>query len=93
MTDRTEVETTLRKFLEESLMQGHSFDFGPDDNLREAVGLDSLGAVEFVDAIEEEFEIDISDDEFRSISTFKDAVDLAMIKLEENPEIASGTKD
>ncbi|ERJ11455.1 acyl carrier protein [Haloplasma contractile] len=45
-----------------------------ETNLQEDLGADSLDAVELVMAIEEEFEIEISDDVAQSMKTVQDIV-------------------
>jgi acyl carrier protein len=80
---RDEVAAKLRAFLQQALVGNQEVTIGDDDDLRDTLGLDSMGAIEFVDQIEEEFEVEIEDDELRGLRTFNDAVDLAMRKLAE----------
>ena len=50
-------------------------DVTPDSSLVEDLGADSLDTVELVMAFEEEFGLEISDDEAENITTIKSAVD------------------
>jgi acyl carrier protein len=55
-----------------------------EKNLKEDIGLDSLDAVELTMFIEEEFDIEIEDDEILKGKTFGDVVDLICKKLNIN---------
>ena len=50
-------------------------DVTPDSSLVEDLGADSLDTVELVMAVEEEFGLEIPDDEAENITTIKSAVD------------------
>ena len=50
-------------------------DLTPDSSLVEQLGADSLDTVELVMAFEEEFGLEIPDDEAENITTIKSAVD------------------
>ena len=50
-------------------------DLTPDSSLVEDLGADSLDTVELVMAFEEEFDLEIPDDEAENITTIKSAVD------------------
>ena len=50
-------------------------DVTPDSSLVEDLGADSLATVELVMAFEEEFGLEIPDDEAENITTIKSAVD------------------
>ena len=50
-------------------------DVTPDSSLVEDLGADSLDTVELVMAFEEEFDLEIPDDEAENITTIKSAVD------------------
>ena len=50
-------------------------DVKPDSSLVEDLGADSLDTVELVMAFEEEFDLEIPDDEAENITTIKSAVD------------------
>jgi len=47
----------------------------PEASFTEALGADSLDLVELIMAFEEEFEIEIPDDDAEKIATVKDAID------------------
>ena len=47
----------------------------PDSNFQNDLGADSLDTVELVMALEEEFDIEISDEEAENISTVQTAID------------------
>ena len=48
----------------------------------EDLGADSLDIVEFVQALEEEFSVEIDEDELEDIATFGQAVDLIAAKTQ-----------
>ncbi len=48
----------------------------PESNLADDLGMDSMGAVEFVNTVEDEYKISINEDEMQSIKTVNDAVNL-----------------
>ena len=79
--DRNELLTKLTEFLNEAMM-GRAADIKPDDDLAK-IGLDSMGAVEFVTLVEEEFSLDeVSPDEISRIKTLNDAADLVLGRIE-----------
>lgn len=55
----------------------------PEANFQDDLGADSLDTVELVMAFEEEFKIEIPDDEAEKIKTVKDAVDMIEKKIGE----------
>ena len=54
----------------------------PEANLLDDLGADSLDVVELVMAIEEEFGIEIPDDDVENIRTTKDVVDYVVARTE-----------
>ncbi len=52
----------------------------PENNLADDLGMDSMGAVEFANTIEDEFNISLSENEMQAIKTVNDAVDLILAK-------------
>jgi acyl carrier protein len=56
--------------------------FGPDARLREDMGLTSLESVSLLMALEEEFDVEISDEEIGGLKTLGDLVTLLSAKLE-----------
>jgi len=85
MIEREEVEKRLKNYLQED------YDIGPEEvnettTLAEDLNFDSLDMVELVQDIEEEFDIDIADEEAEELKTFGQAVDFickAMKKKEQ----------
>lgn len=55
----------------------------PDDDLRTKLGMDSMGAVEFVSTVESEYKIKITEEELNNIGTLNEAADLVLQKLSE----------
>lgn len=79
MTERTEIFERLKKLILDQ-MEGLS-DVTAEKVVESAafiddLGFDSLDNVEFIMSAEEEFDLEISDDEAEHITTVKDAVDL-----------------
>ena len=56
----------------------------PDNNLADDLGMDSMAAVEFVNNVEDEYKISITEDEMQSIKTVEDAVNLILKKTNHN---------
>ena len=52
----------------------------PENNLADDLGMDSMGAVEFVNAIEDEYQISVTEDEVLTIKTVNDAIELILKK-------------
>lgn len=79
--DRMDLLKTLSRFLNEAMM-GAAKDIQPDDDLAQR-GLDSMGTVEFVTLVEEEFGLEeITPEEISRIATLNDAADLVLARLE-----------
>ena len=78
---REELIAALSGFLKEALRLKDTH-IGPQDNLMEKFGLDSMGAVEYVIKLEEEFDISISDEEMQTVFTLNRAADLVLEKLQ-----------
>lgn len=80
--ERAELLEKLSEFLKEAMV-GASPDVAPHDDLAEKVGLDSMGAVDFVTLVEEEFGLEqLSPEEISGIRTLNDAADLVLGKME-----------
>ena len=77
---REELIAALSDFLKETLRLKNTH-IDPQDNLMEKFGLDSMGAVEYVIKLEEEFDIAISDEEVQTVYTLNRAADLVLEKL------------
>lgn len=80
--NREELLDKMADFLKQALMSRASEEIAPDDNLAEDLGLDSMGAIEFVGLVEDEYGISVSPDEIATIRTLNDAVDLAARKID-----------
>lgn len=53
-----------------------------DNNLADDLGMDSMAAVEFVNAVEDDFKIAINETEMQSIKTVNDAVTMILEKTD-----------
>jgi acyl carrier protein len=80
MTDRAEIETRVRKVLAEQLAVDEA-QVVPDARFAEDLNADSLDLVEAVLALEEEWDIEIPEDEMEQIKTVGAAVDMVSTKL------------
>jgi acyl carrier protein len=52
----------------------------PDNSLSDDLGMDSLGAVELINAVEDEYHIAVTEEEMQQIKTVNDAVKLILNK-------------
>jgi acyl carrier protein len=77
--EREKIFNELVDFLKEALFMD-SLIVKPDDNLTDDLGVDSMGAVDFINRVEEVYEISIDDDEMKDIETLNDAVSLVLNK-------------
>ncbi|MFT5469662.1 MAG: acyl carrier protein [Verrucomicrobiales bacterium] len=78
--NRDELLGKLTDFLNEAMM-GRATDITPDEDLLKK-GLDSMGAVEFVSQIEDEYGLDeVSPEEITKLKTLNDAADMVLAKL------------
>jgi acyl carrier protein len=80
MADRTEIESRVRKVLAEQLAVDES-QVVPDARFAEDLNADSLDLVEAVLALEEEWNIEIPEDEMDGVKTVGQAVELVAQKL------------
>jgi acyl carrier protein len=80
MTDHAEIETRVRKVLAEQLAVDEA-QVVPDARFAEDLNADSLDLVEAVLALEEEWDIEIPEDEMEQIKTVGAAVDMVATKL------------
>ena len=80
MVDRTEVEARVRKVLAEQLAVDES-QVVPDARFAEDLNADSLDLVEAVLALEEEWNIEIPEEEMDGVKTVGQAVELVVSKL------------
>lgn len=78
--DRSEIEARLSSLLVSEL--GLEADkISADARFEEDLEVDSLGVVELLMALEDEFEVEIPDEEAEKIGTVGEAVDVVMEKL------------
>jgi acyl carrier protein len=80
---REEIETRFKKAVFDSLDLDSIEEVTPESEFVDDLGADSLNLVELLLYTEEEFEIDIDDEEAYSLRKVKDAVDFLVKKLEE----------
>jgi len=75
-----ELEQRVKHLVSEQL--GNEQEISNDSSLDD-LGADSLDAVELSMAMEDEFNIELSDDEIKQITTVQSAIDLAKAKQEQ----------
>jgi acyl carrier protein len=80
MADRTEIEERVRKVLAEQLAVDE-VQVVPDARFAEDLNADSLDLVEAVLALEEEWNIEIPEEEMDGVKTVGQAVELVAQKL------------
>jgi len=73
------VESKVKEIIAEQLGINEE-DISPDSSLSDDLGADSLDIVEVVMALEEEFEVEISDAEADNLDSVKDFVDFVSKK-------------
>ncbi len=78
--DRAEVESRMKALLVSELGLEEA-KITPDANFEEDLEVDSLGVVELLMALEDEFGVEIPDDEAESILTVSQAVDTVIARL------------
>lgn len=79
----TEVRAILDRHLAPLLERGTDpASFGPEARLREDMGLTSLESVSLLMALEEEFDVEISDEEIAGLRVLSDLIALLAAKLE-----------
>lgn len=75
-----EIISKANKLIDEHLLGDHR-ELKREDDFADDLGADSLDMVELVMAFEEEFGIEIADDEAEKVQTVGDAHDLLMKRL------------
>jgi acyl carrier protein len=70
----------MKDFLRKALFN-ENLDIQPHHYLQKDLGIDSMGAVEFISMVEDEYGIMINEEELGNIETFLQAVDLVMEKI------------
>ena len=78
--EKQEVFLKVSDMIREVLM-AKSLKIELENNLADDLGMDSMGAVEFVNAVEDEFKIAINETEMQSIKTVNDAIALILVKI------------
>ncbi len=78
--DKQEIITTLNGLMGKVMMTLTNAEVKEEDRLIDDLGLDSMAAVDLVFALEDEYDIEISDEEAESIETIKEIVDLVIAK-------------
>ncbi len=68
------LEDKVRKIIADTLSKSES-EIRPESSLTEDLGADSLEIVELAMAMEEEFSIEIPDEDIEKIATVKDIID------------------
>ncbi|RMH51383.1 MAG: acyl carrier protein [Zetaproteobacteria bacterium] len=76
-----EIEAKVIKIVGDQLNVDES-EINPDSSFVDDLGADSLDTVELVMAFEEEFDIEIPDDDAESIQTVQNAIDYIASKTE-----------
>ena len=84
MTDRSDTATRVRKLISEHMEKTYD-EVSEGASLVDDLGVDSLDSVEIVMAIEEEFDLEVSDNEAEHLTTVKDVVDLVERLLQAPP--------
>ncbi len=79
--EKQEVFLKVSDMIREVLM-AKSLKIEMDNNLADDLGMDSMAAVEFVNAVEDEFKIAINETEMQSIKTVNDAVTMILEKTD-----------
>ena len=79
--DREELVKKMSGFLKEAMM-GSVSEVKPEHDLADDIGMDSMGAVEFITMVEEESGISVNAEELANIKTLSDAVDLVLKKVD-----------
>ena len=77
--EKQEVFLKVSDMIREVLM-AKSLKIELENNLADDLGMDSMAAVEFVNAVEDDFKIAINETEMQSIKTVNDAVTMILEK-------------
>ena len=77
--EKHEVFLKVSDMIREVLM-AKSLKIELENNLADDLGMDSMGAVEFLNAVEDDFKIAINETEMQSIKTVNDAVTMILEK-------------
>ena len=77
--DREQVVQKVADIIRQVLMT-KNLKIEPENNLTDDLGMDSMGAVEFVNNVEDEYHIAVTEEEMQKIKTVNDAVKLILNK-------------
>jgi len=77
--DREQVVQKVADIIRQVLMT-KNLKIEPENNLADDLGMDSMGAVEFVNNVEDEYHIAVTEEEMQKIKTVNDAVNLIVTK-------------
>ena len=77
--EKQEIFLKISDMIREVLM-AKSLKIELENNLADDLGMDSMGAVEFLNAVEDDFKIAINETEMQSIKTVNDAVTMILEK-------------
>ena len=77
--DREQVVQKVADIIRQVLMT-KNLKIEPENNLADDLGMDSMGAVEFVNNVEDEYHIAVTEEEMQQIKTVNDAVKLILNK-------------
>ena len=81
--DRNHIIVTLIDFLRKATFNS-TLEARPDHHLQNDLGVDSMGAVDFANMIEDYYKIEINEEEMNEISTLNQATDLILAKINKN---------
>jgi acyl carrier protein len=77
--DRDTVFAKVSELIRVVLLQ-KNLKIEPANSLNDDLGMDSLGAVELINAVEDEYHISVTEEEMQVIKTVNDAVNLILKK-------------
>ncbi len=78
--ERSEIEAKFTELLVSELGLDES-KISPEARFEEDLEVDSLGVVELLMALEDEFDVTIPDEEAENLTTVQEAIDLVVAKL------------
>jgi len=85
--NRQQIEQKVKKIIVEQINMWEprmtTKEIKPEDRLVDDLGLDSLDMVELIMAAEEDFDIEIPDEDAEKVKTVQDAIDLVAGKVGE----------
>ncbi len=78
---KSDIIKTIENMLKAILVVKNKNSIKPEDRLVDDLGIDSIGSVEFVTNLEDEYSIEISDEEMESAKTIEQVVDIVLGKI------------